>query len=208
MLRSRVKVISYNSDCDLTADSLDTASESGSSSTGTDTIAPPSSNDERIFDRLQAVEHRIAPSVALQSPSSTAPLDSDSQSEAHRLGDSPMLGDGIKIATVSEDSAPNDLDYELFRLDATAYNGPNRIRICGVQASSLEYVYLRQIAKTVTDSKVVAATGTTGTVRGTITSSAYYIKMECSRSYQELWAVRLEGETGEFTYGFVLCFPC
>lgn len=125
--------------------------------------------------------------------------DHDSHLEAPGMNDLKTLEPGIMIAEVSEDSPPNDLDYELLRL----YNiglKINRIAIAG--NGKLGGIYPQRIATAVAECEVLAATGTTGTVKGNMMSNAYYIRLEYSSTYQELWAVKLERETSRLALAF------
>lgn len=130
----------------------------------------------------------VKPPVAL--PSATSKGVSDT------LVGSRALPRGRKIA-VLEMNMPSDLDYQLLRLNRKHIE-PNRIMIPGNEKSSIKYLYPQQIANTVTECNVLAATGTTGTVTGIMISNSYYIKMEYSSSYQELWPVKLERGTSMF----------
>lgn len=110
------------------------------------------------------------------------------------------LEPGMMIAEISEDSPPNDLDYELFRL----YNVEHKVNCITIPwIGGAGFVYPRRIATAAAECEVLAATGTTGTVRGTMISNAYYIRLENSSTYQELWAVRLERETSRLAIAFL-----
>ena len=99
------------------------------------------------------------------------------------MNDLRPLEPGIIIARISEDSSPNDLDYELFRL----YNVEHKVNCIatpGIGGSGI--MYPQRIATAAAECEVLAATGTTGTVKGTMISNAYYIRLENSSTYQEL----------------------
>lgn len=73
--------------------------------------------------------------------------------------------------------------------------GLNIIRLLDTQHGTPNYLTPRNVVRQLVESTVYAATGTTGPVKGTILKTKNYIKMECSRSFQEMWVVRLEGKT-------------
>jgi hypothetical protein len=56
-------------------------------------------------------------------------------------------------------------------------------------------IWPKRIATAAEGCEVLAATGTTGTLKGYMISNAYYIRLDNSSTYRELWAVRLERET-------------
>ena len=165
------------------ADPLSKASESGSSSTGTDTLAPPSS-DEDIFDPPQTAIHIIEPPVTLPIADETTTDD--------------PLTNLIKIATVSEEDTPNDLDYQLLHFDAKILT-PAHIQN---PVQPFDCLSSQVIAKFVTEASVLAATSKSGIVKGVIMSNSHYIKMEYSSSYQELWSVKLERDISKSKYYF------
>lgn len=109
------------------------------------------------------------------------------------------LPPGIIIAEVSEDSPPNDLDYELFRL-FNVERKVNCITIPRIGGSSV--MYPQRLATAAAECEVLAATGTTGIVKGKLISNAYYIRLEYSSTYQELWAAKLERETSRLAPAF------
>ncbi len=112
------------------------------------------------------------------------------------MNDMKTLEPGIMIARISEDSPPNDLDYELLRF-YTIEPKTNRIAIPGNGKLTLQ-----RIATAAANCEVLAATGTTGIVKGTMISNAYYIRLDNSSTYQELWAVKLERETSRLALTF------
>jgi len=192
MLGLPVEVKSLCKDCDATvADLLGEASEPTPSFMEIDTAMPSSRHHQRISQQTQAAWPSTDSSIASPSTSSMRSLDPDFQFEALGMNDSRTLESGILIATVSENSLPNDLDYEIFRVD-TVDRKVNCITIPGIGGPDV--MYPKRIATAVADCKVLAATGT-GTIKGSMISNAYYIRLEHSSTYQELWAVQLERET-------------
>lgn len=163
------------------------------------TARPSIRHNDRTLQRTQAAWHPTNSSIALQSESSLRSFNQESELETPGSHDTRALEPGIMIAEVFENSPPNDLDYELLRL----YNVErkvNCIAIPGIGGSRI--IYPQLIATAAAECEVLAATGTTGTVRGTMISNAYYIRLEYSSTYQELWAVRLERETSTLASAF------
>ena len=103
---------------------------------------------------------------------------------------------GQRIADISANYIQTDLDYELFRLDDPRFHNDNAISLPTMQESA-QMLRPGNPARMPLDAAVWVVTGTTGSVRGTMTSTAHYIKMEGSRTFQEMWAVRLDRETSE-----------
>ena len=103
---------------------------------------------------------------------------------------------GQRIADVSANYIQTDLDYELFRLDDPRFHTDNAISLPTMQESA-QMLRPGKPARMPVDAAVWVVTGTTGFVRGTMTSTAHYIKMEGSSTFQEMWAVRLDRETSE-----------
>lgn len=63
-------------------------------------------------------------------------------------------------------------------------------------------MYPQRLATAAAECEVLAATGTTGIVKGKLISNAYYIRLEYSSTYQELWAAKLERETSRLAPAF------
>ena len=103
---------------------------------------------------------------------------------------------GQRIAHLSANYIQTDLDYELFRLDDPRFHSDNTISLPKLHESA-HMLRPGKPARMPSDAAVWVVTGTTGFVRGTMTSTAHYIKMEESRTFQEMWAVRLDRETSE-----------
>ena len=103
---------------------------------------------------------------------------------------------GQRIANISANYIQTDLDYELFRLDDPRFHTDNAISFPTMQESA-QMLRPSKTARMPLDAAVRVVTGTTGSVRGTMTSTTHYIKMEGSTSFQEMWAVRLDRETSE-----------
>lgn len=104
---------------------------------------------------------------------------------------------GQRIADISANYIQTDLDYELFRLDDPRFHTDNAISLPTTQDSA-QMLRLGKPARMPLDAAVWVVTGTTGSVRGTMTSTAHYIKMEGSKTFQEMWAVRLDRQTSKF----------
>ena len=90
----------------------------------------------------------------------------------------------------------NDLDYEVFEIGDSSYHNPNTIDLPSSGYPSRRIIP-NKIAKTVVESPVWAATGTTGCVQGVLMRQPHYIKMEGSETFQEMWAVKLERNTSK-----------
>lgn len=103
---------------------------------------------------------------------------------------------GQRIANISANCIQTDLDYELFRLDDPRFHTDNAISLPTMQESA-QMLRPGKPARMPLDAAVWVFTGTTGSVRGTMTSTAHYIKMEGSRTFQEMWAVHLDRETSK-----------
>lgn len=147
--------------------------------------------DQLPFQRTQATWPPRKSSFASTRESSMRSSDLGSQMDALVMTHMGGLEPGMRIAEISEDSPPNDLDYELFRLD-NVERKVYCITIPGIGGAGV--MYPQRIATAAAECEVLTATGPTGTVRGTMISNAYYIRLEFSSTYQELWAVRLERE--------------
>ena len=104
---------------------------------------------------------------------------------------------GQRIADLSANYIQTDLDYELFRLDDLRFHTDNSISL-PTMPESAQMLRPGNPARMPLDAAVWVVTGTTGSVRGIMTSTAHYIKMEGSRTFQEMWAIRLDRETSEY----------
>jgi len=170
------------------------------SSIETNTATPGFCHNQRTFQRTQAAWLSADSSIALPSERLTRLSDHESQLEALGTNDLRTLESGIIIAEVSEDSPPNDLDYELFRL----YNVERKVNCIAIPGiGETGVMYPQRIATAVAECEVLAATGTTGIVKGNLISNAYYIRLECSSIYQELWTVKMERETSRLALAFL-----
>ena len=98
-----------------------------------------------------------------------------------------------KIATLPNVFTKTDLDYEIFRLDSCHVSKSNYIAL----PSTAEKIVPNKVAEKSVDGIVWAATGTTGSVKGVMMTAPRYIKMESSRTFQEMWVVDLDRKTSE-----------
>lgn len=168
---------------------------STSSPAGLETTPFPSSQDDSVFDRPETAPKSL----------STGPDTSDLSGTRHRHA---VSGDPIevpvdeskqrtRIGRLMEDCTVTDLDYEIFVLEYSNYQHPNRILISGDKDDLISYLYPSKVATEVIEGPILAATGTTGTVRGIIMKNPRYIRMNNSKTYQELWPVQLDRYTSE-----------
>lgn len=104
---------------------------------------------------------------------------------------------GPRISTLAPDCVANDLDYEVFPLDDPKYHVSNSIQLPAIEGSYPQKIVLKTIARAAAETTIWAATGTTGSIRGTLMRNPYFIKMTGSRTYQEMWPVKLERGTSE-----------
>ena len=118
--------------------------------------------------------------------------------------------DPVKLATLPLDHSVNDLDYECLPLEDVDFEKPNRILLPTSNNGNPTYLHPQEIASEAEESTVLAVTGTTGLVKGTISGTtglvkgtifknSYYIKMSGSSKCQEMWPVRLERNTSELS---------
>ncbi|KAL8950886.1 MAG: hypothetical protein Q9222_003103 [Ikaeria aurantiellina] len=105
------------------------------------------------------------------------------------------IGSRIHLATLSDDVAVNNLDYECLPVSHNEIALRNRLRLPTAIKEAPRYLYPDQIASKPEESAVLAMTGTTGLIKGTMLESPYYIKMPGSSKCQEMWPVRFERET-------------
>ena len=90
----------------------------------------------------------------------------------------------------------NDLDYEVFEIDDPRYHSWNKIDLPSSERP-IRRIIPNEIARSLVECPVWAATGTTGCVQGTMMRQPHYIKMEGSDTFQEMWAVRLDRNTSK-----------
>ncbi len=112
-----------------------------------------------------------------------------------------------RIADIPVHYMQTDLDYEVFRLDDPRFHTVNQIALPTMQEPA-QVLRPSRPARMPADTAVWVVTGTTGAVQGTMTSAAHYMKMEGSKTFQEMWAVRLDRETSKY-HKLFLCslFP-
>lgn len=103
---------------------------------------------------------------------------------------------GQKIAEIPHDCIQTDLDYEVFRLDDPRFHTVNKSSIPTMKDSA-QYPRPRKPTRTPNDTSIWMISGTTGPVQGTMISTPQYIKMEGSKTFQEMWVVHLDRETSE-----------
>ena len=106
-------------------------------------------------------------------------------------------GRRIRIASLAPGSSANDLDYECVPVDDVVFQKTNRILLPNANNEGPEYLYPNEIATKPDESTILAVTGTTGLVHGTIFENPYYIKMNGSSKCQEMWPVRLDRDTSK-----------
>ena len=108
----------------------------------------------------------------------------------------PTSSSGTKVATIVTASTLKNLDYELLPLNPLDFPHRNRVRLPGADGVSRGYLNLEGIIKQPEDnSSILALTGTTGCVKGIILDNHCYMKVHGSRTFQEMWQVRLERRT-------------
>ena len=105
-------------------------------------------------------------------------------------------GQRIKIASLAPEGSANDLDYECVPIDDAVFQKTNRVLLPTADKGP-KYLYPNEIATKPDESKIIAVTGTTGLVHGTIFENPYYIKMNGSSKCQEMWPVRLDRDTSK-----------
>ena len=174
------------------------ASVSSSPSSDMDDTSFPRSDEDSLFE----ISHAIPSTPATSAPSScrTSIRGSVAFSEAEWAALHAPHGQQSgreRIATLSSDDTVNDLDYECVAVDDVEYQKPNRILLPTSAHESPQFLFPRAIASKAEESTVWAVTGTTGLVKGTIIKNPYYIRMNGSRTYQEMWAVKLDRDTSK-----------
>lgn len=104
----------------------------------------------------------------------------------------------MKLATIPRDIVANDLDYECLALEDDVQSPRlNRIRLSTSTDGNSEYLYPREVASRVEETTILAVTGTTGLVKGTILENPFHVRMIGSSTCQEMWQVRLERDTSK-----------
>ena len=106
-------------------------------------------------------------------------------------------GQRIRIASLAPESSANDLDYECVPAAHAVFRTTNRILLPTADNEGSAYLYPNDIATKPDESTILAVTGTTGLVHGTIFENPYYIKMNGSSKCQEMWPVRLDRDTSK-----------
>lgn len=158
----------------------------------------PQSDEDSLFETYHAVFSTPATSASSSCRTSIRGSVAFSEAEWAALHAPHGQQSGpIKFATLASDDTVNDLDYECVPVDDVAYQKPNRILLPTNAHESPQFLFPRAIAPKVEESTVWAVTGTTGLVKGTIIGNPYYIRMNGSRTCQEMWPVRLERDTSK-----------
>ena len=101
------------------------------------------------------------------------------------------------VSNLLSDCVETDLDYEIFPLGSPHVQAPNTVCVPASEHSPSRQLTSRRIAMEPADRAVFVATGTTGCVGGSIMKNPYYIKIGRSRTFQEMWAVRLDRRTSK-----------
>ena len=102
---------------------------------------------------------------------------------------------GWRISSLPVTCIENDLDYEVFPLDDQQLHLPNRIQLPETQGSTPSFITPNGFVRELQECEIWAATGTTGSVKGTILKTPFYTKLEHSQTFQEMWTVRLDRKT-------------
>ena len=171
------------------------ASVSTSSPAGVDTTAFPSSEDDSVFDRP-----KTAPETLFTGPD-TSDLSGARYGRAvsgdHKKTPVVESRQRTRIGKLMRGCTVTDLDYEIFFLEYSKYQQPNRIPIQADKGDLIRYLYPSKVATEVTEGPILAVTGTTGSVGGFIMKNPHYIRMNSSTTYQEMWPVQLDRHTSE-----------
>lgn len=104
---------------------------------------------------------------------------------------------GRQISTLSPQFVPTDLDYELFQIDSSQPFGANEVSLPTPKSNSRNVSPI-SIAQSPIDGPVWVATGTTGCVKGAMSTQPQYIKMEGSETFQEMWVLELDRATSKY----------
>ena len=141
----------------------------------------------------------IAPSAPLPRQNPTRGSVAFSETERTSLNAPPEQSKRIKLTSIPRDATVNDLDYECLAMeDDVKLPRLNRIRISTSIEGSSKYLYPREVASRVEECSILAVTGTTGLVKGTILENPFHVKMIGSSTCQEMWQVRLERDARKF----------
>lgn len=103
---------------------------------------------------------------------------------------------GQKISELSTKYDLTDLDYEVFRTDDPRYHVPNKISLPTFEEHTRS-ITPSEIARKPAERAIIAVTGTTGCVQGTMMRQPRYIKMEGSETFREMRAVKTDRKTSE-----------
>ncbi|KAL8789111.1 MAG: hypothetical protein Q9195_006977 [Heterodermia aff. obscurata] len=172
------------------------ASISSSEPSDEDDSSSPYSDEDSIFETPRSVTRTPATSAPNSRPTSYQMADffTEPDEEPENRRPEPH-GQRIKVASLAPESSANDLDYECVPFDDAVLQKTNRILLPSADNEGPEYLYPHEIATKPDESKILAVTGTTGLVQGTIFENPYYIKMNGSSKCQEMWPVRLDRDT-------------
>ncbi|KAL6719215.1 Protein png1 [Lecanora helva] len=100
-----------------------------------------------------------------------------------------------QISRLPINCVQNDLDYEVFPLDEPHSQHPNSMNLPACGKASLNLIEPSGVMRDLVETEIWAVTGTTGSVKGTLIQAPSYIKMPYSRTFQEMWAVKLDRST-------------
>ena len=161
------------------------------------------SDNESIFEPPNASSSKLSKLVPSTGRTSTRGSSAFSEAKWAALHAPPEnQSDPVKLATLPLDHTVNDLDYECLPLDDAEFDKPNQILLPTSSNGNPEYLHPQKVASEAEENTVLAVTGTTGLVKGTIFKNSYYIKMSGSSKCQEMWPVRLERNTSELSPPF------
>ena len=104
-----------------------------------------------------------------------------------------------KIASISTSSVIGPLDYEIFPLQTSSLCRLNHVKVSEGIEKSPQTLEIRDVIQQPHNGLVIAMTGTTGSVRGSISENPIYLKMAGCESFQELWQVELERPTSKYS---------
>ena len=95
-----------------------------------------------------------------------------------------------RISTFNHHYHRTDLDYELFRLEKNPYQQQGNSDTAR-SPTNPQYPHPRSIAQEPIATSVRAATGVSGLIEGRMAIQTQFLKLEGSRTFQEMWAVQL-----------------
>lgn len=108
-----------------------------------------------------------------------------------------------KLARVPTSSAVGPLDYELCHLETSILRRVSHGQSSEGVDDRPQTIRIQNVTQQPRSGPIIAMTGTTGAVKGSISEVPSHLKMAGCETFQEMWRVELERPTSKYTVHWI-----